>query len=550
MRTRAILLYWLLLLGPALALGLGAWRLLERESERLAGEARLAALDRAQAAADSMRAAVAAVQQDLLAALQQIPGDRLIPTLEDWQDRNPLVRNVFVWDPGRGLLHPPAQAPGNREEAQFLARYEGLFSGRIPWSGEAPGRPAEDEAPAKAPAASGVAGIAAPGTIPFEPRMPAVSAWDSGWFWQVQDQPHALGWVRRPPDGPVYGIELELMSLLSRLVAMFPAEAPAGWALALLDDTGRILHQAGGLESARAGTPATVLSLAPPLPAWQLAAYSLDPAGGSAAARRFRLLAGLLLVLALAALGSGGALLTWQARRHLLDARRKTTFVSNVSHELKTPLTTIRLYAEMLREGRLQDPGKTRRYLEVIVSESQRLTRLVNNVLDFSRLEQGRRSYRRETFDLAAFLRGFLADHQARLSAAGLVLRAELPNASLAVLAERDALNQILLNLMDNAAKYAASGRELEVSLIPVTRHAELRMADRGPGVPAAHRARIFDKFHRVDDSLTASHPGSGLGLSIARRLARDLGGELSYEPRPGGGSVFLLTLPLLETLP
>ena len=108
-------------------------------------------------------------------------------------------------------------------------------------------------------------------------------------------------------------------------------------------------------------------------------------------------------------------------------------------------------------------------------------------------------------------------------------------------------MEQVLLNLLDNAIKYASEGKELSVDLIPREDQLQVRVMDRGPGVPAKHRSRIFEKFHRVDSSLTSRHPGSGLGLSIARTITRDLNGDLLYEPREGGGSCFTVLIPFQE---
>ena len=112
---------------------------------------------------------------------------------------------------------------------------------------------------------------------------------------------------------------------------------------------------------------------------------------------------------------------------------------------------------------------------------------------------------------------------------------------------DRDALEQVMLNLVDNAIKYASEGKELTIALKVRKEYCELQFADRGPGVPSAHRDNIFKKFHRVDDSLTAGKPGSGLGLSISRRLLRDLDGDLLYRPRAGGGSCFIVLIPFRQ---
>jgi signal transduction histidine kinase len=229
----------------------------------------------------------------------------------------------------------------------------------------------------------------------------------------------------------------------------------------------------------------------------------------------------------------------------MIDAMQKTTFVSNVSHELKTPLTSIRMYAELLGEDRIKDPAKQKRYLDVIIAESQRLTRLVNNVLDFSRLEQGRKKYHLIDLELSDFFNQTIEAHRLRIQQAGLELKDEIDEDQAIAQIDRDAIEQVILNVLDNAIKYAADGGEVLITGNRTKNWYEMRIKDRGPGVPAIHQEKIFEKFHRVDDSLTAKQPGTGLGLSIARRILRDLSGDLRYEPREGGGSCFVIRIPL-----
>jgi signal transduction histidine kinase len=281
------------------------------------------------------------------------------------------------------------------------------------------------------------------------------------------------------------------------------------------------------------------------LPGWDVTAYlpasPLEPVNGTA----FLGVSVLLVGIFVAAILSGGGLLLRQARRSEEEAAQKTSFVANVSHEFKTPLTTIRLYSELLEQGRVRDAAQGSEYLRTIGRETQRLARLVNNALDFSRLEQGQKKFARERLDLVGELASLLATHEPRVTEAGLVLKRELPATPVPVTTDRDALGQIVLNLIDNACKYAAEGGEVTVALsVRPQSGAEVRVADRGPGVPAEHRDRIFDKFHRVDNALTAEKTGAGLGLSIARQLARGLGGDLRFAPRAGGGAEFILELP------
>ncbi len=567
MSRRALYWYWLLLFVPTVLVGAAAFRLVRHEGERLAGKARAATEDRARAIADNIRLAVSAVEDELGENLRQIPPDALAENLARQEKDNPLVRNVFAWDARKGLLWPSEQSGWTQEERRFAERYDALFSGRIPWvlaASETNGAVrraggAWAAAVTRTPPEGQQAQVGQPDFVRQVEKLrasgrqqalapdAAAPAWAGGWIpWFAENRLHLLGWVQRDSASPVYGLELELAALLSRLMAAFPSAPPDDATYALLDDAGGVVCQVGGLEITPGARPAAAVSLAPCLPHWSVAAFS-DPGGFLRTERGFVLLTGLLLAIVIVAILAGGSLLTWQARRHMTDALRKTSFVSNISHELKTPLTSIRMYAELLNEGRITDADKTKKYLNVIAAESQRLARLVNNVLDFSRLEQGRKNYRPEPIEAGEFLRRFVDAHRVRFGEVGLAARADVPAEPVWVNFDRDALDQVLLNLADNVAKYAAGGGELVIALERKADHARLAVMDRGPGIERRHRRRIFERFYRVDDSLTACQPGSGLGLSIARRLLRDLGGDLVFESRAGGGSCFVARMPCSE---
>ena len=564
MKKRSIILYWLLLLVPTLLITVAAFQMLRHEQKRINEQARSSALDRVRAIADTVKITVADVEDGLTEALRRIPPTRLISVLSTWETRNPLIRNVFVWRPKRGLQYPQKAAPLKSEERRFIGRYEALFSGRVPWRSGGVEKPdkgpdLDQTSPQKARSnlvrqvqklergRKRLTGLAKGETV-NEAGRPADSQKDSrglsGWIpWFEENRLYILGWVQQGPNGPVYGVELELMTLLSRLVTDFPSEAPQGMVYALVDGRGRVLHQAGNGTLDSGAAPDLTSPLAPYLPHWQLAVYFSDGGLAARSDKGFLLLAGLLLAIFFTAIVLGGSLLTWQAHRNMTDARQKTSFVSNVSHELKTPLTSIRMYAELLNEGRIKGKDKKKKYLETIVAESQRLTRLVNNVLDFSRLEQGRRKYHLEELELAGYLRELAESHRLRLKETGLALKIQIPEQDMIIHTDRDALEQVMLNLLDNVIKYAAGGGELVIALSEQADGNAISVMDRGPGVLPAHRVSIFEKFHRVDDSLTAQQPGSGLGLSIAKRLMRGLGGDLLYEPRDGGGSCFVVVI-------
>ncbi|MFT5241968.1 MAG: signal transduction histidine kinase, partial [Kiritimatiellia bacterium] len=367
---------------------------------------------------------------------------------------------------------------------------------------------------------------------------------ESGWIpWFTENRLDLLGWIQYRPQGDVYGAELEMMAVLSRLVELLQDRVHDGWVVVLRNGMGRAVHQAGEHKIEKGTLASASLALDPALPHWRLELFA-PPASGTFAGQSFMLLSGLILAIFVVAIVSGGGLLTWQALRISRDAQRKTSFVSNVSHELKTPLTSIRMYAELMSEGRVADADKQHHYLSVIAEESQRLTRLVNNVLDFGRLEQGRKKYCVVDVELGAFLEAFSDMNQLRFSEIGMTLELQKPDGAIHIRTDLDALEQSLLNLLDNTIKYAAEGKSVSLQLASERDVCRIDVLDRGPGVPRAHRKRIFEKFHRIDSSLASSQPGSGLGLSIARGLLRDLGGDLEYRARDGGGSCFSIVLP------
>ena len=406
--------------------------------------------------------------------------------------------------------------------------------------------------PASAPAASGAFGSTRSAAsddlfklsekkVAAEPPAPGDPITRAGWSpWRDREGLHLFGWLELP-DRTVIGIELRLDAIKARLGEVFPATPEPGEAYALRDTAGRSWHAVGPAELPLA---VEVPLADTALPGWTVIGQTLAAGYGSSDPGGVFKLGTALVALLILAILAAGALLLRQARLSEAEAALKTSFVANVSHELKTPLTTIRLYAELLAQGRVREPARQAEYLATISNETQRLARLVGNVLDFSRLEQGKKKYEPTALDLAAELERLAATHGPRLAEAGLALRSELP-AELMLQTDRDAVGQIVLNLLDNACKYAAEGGEVTLSLSRSTAGgAELHFADRGPGVPPDQRERIFSKFHRVDDRLTAEKSGAGLGLSIARQLARGLGGDLRCEARPGGGAVFILSLP------
>ncbi|MGH8045891.1 MAG: sensor histidine kinase, partial [Chthoniobacterales bacterium] len=284
------------------------------------------------------------------------------------------------------------------------------------------------------------------------------------------------------------------------------------------------------------------------LPHWETALYMLHPGQVAQSARLVTLTIVLLIAVALAAILAGGMFVAFDARRQLALAQKKTDFVSNVSHELKTPLTSIRMFAELLAQGRIHEAGKQAHYLRIIILESERLTRLINNVLDFARSGRKQKTYNKAEMDLLPVVDRVWEAQSLHLHEAGFLCDRVSKDAPYHVVADADAIGQVLVNLLSNAEKY--SGERREVSLLSQRENGSVLISvqDRGIGVPDGEEARIFEAFHRSNDSLATNIQGSGLGLTLARNIARDHGGEVEYHKREGGGSVFTLRLPIAAT--
>jgi LPXTG-motif cell wall-anchored protein len=231
-------------------------------------------------------------------------------------------------------------------------------------------------------------------------------------------------------------------------------------------------------------------------------------------------------------------------------AERRSDFVAAVSHELKTPLTAIRMYGEMLRDGIVPSDAKRQEYYRHITAESERLSRLINNVLEFARLEKGTRDVALTTGAVEPVVREAVELVRPHVEAEGFTLRLETDGALPPVRFERDALLQVLFNLIDNAVKYARDGAERWVLVRTAAADGGVRLAvrDSGPGVPARHLAHVFEPFYRGERELTRRHKGTGLGLALVRGLVERMGGHVGGRNVDGGGFEVTIDFPSPRT--
>jgi signal transduction histidine kinase len=258
-----------------------------------------------------------------------------------------------------------------------------------------------------------------------------------------------------------------------------------------------------------------------------------------------------LILGALSLLLVGGLVLTYRSvNKEVSLARLKSDFVSNVSHELRTPLALIRLYAETLELGRIKTEDKKEEYYRIIRKESERLTALINNILDFSRIEAGGKEYDFRETDVAELVRSTLDAYRFQIEQQGFALEENIETNIPAVRVDREAIARSLVNLVNNALKYSAGEKFLGVKLYRSNGVLKLEVIDRGIGIARSEQEKIFEKFYRTGDPLVHNSKGSGLGLSLVRHIARAHGGEVEVESTPGKGSKFTLLLPLVANHP
>jgi signal transduction histidine kinase len=226
-------------------------------------------------------------------------------------------------------------------------------------------------------------------------------------------------------------------------------------------------------------------------------------------------------------------------------AKLKSDFVSNVSHELRTPLALIRLYAETLELGRISSVDKHQQYYEIIRKESERLTSLINNILDFSRIEAGKKEYSFRETDVADLVRSTLESYRFEIEQNGFQFEQKIDNNLPPLSVDREAIARSLLNLVSNAVKYSAGRKYLGVHLYRRNESVNLEVVDHGIGIPPKEQLKIFEKFYRVGDPLVHNTKGSGLGLSLVRHIVQAHGGQVAVESAPGHGSKFIIILPV-----
>ena len=310
-----------------------------------------------------------------------------------------------------------------------------------------------------------------------------------------------------------------------------------GVRVALVDAEGKVIH---GQRSPDVSSESLRVASTTGLP-WTVVVANADVEADLQFAQRRRLMMAGLAALALLVI-AGTCLIGRAMSRELAIARLQSDFVSAVSHEFRTPLTSLTQFTEMLVENESLPAETRRRYYEAQACATGRLSRLVESLLDFSRMEAGARPYRLEPLDAAQLARAVVEEFRLEGAGKDFTIECDAPAGAM-VHADREALSQALWNLLDNAVKYSGPSRSVRVE-VEHGREVALRVRDRGPGIPASERKLVFRKFARGSAARVGNVRGTGIGLAMVRHIVEAHGGRVTVDSEPGSGSTFTIVLP------
>ena len=359
-------------------------------------------------------------------------------------------------------------------------------------------------------------------------------------------RPYLFSYSRRSSGGRAYYVvvEADLLHLVGNVFPQFfGVRSPRLYQV--VDESGELVFGVPFREP----SSATMIELpfAETVSQWRLRVAQRDAA--TQAARRGRTLIDFVLIgMALLVITSGLAILLYAMRRERRANELKSEFISNVSHELKTPLSIISMFGEMLASGRVKGPAQATEYAETIWRESVRLARLIDNVLDFAKIERGVDIYEFASGDVGEIVGHAVELSTHRLNAAGMTCTADVPPDLPPARVDHNALTLAVLNLIDNAIKYAAEGKRIEVSVVAAGPRLEIRVRDEGPGIEPDEHERIFERFYRARAVRLKPIRGSGIGLALVERIATAHHGGVRVESVPGRGATFILWLPAERT--
>ncbi len=353
-------------------------------------------------------------------------------------------------------------------------------------------------------------------------------------------------------DESIFGILLDREILAQGLLTAEPGKSrlKEGFSVAIVDDTGAVVEvegqaekvEPGGMEG---GQPAFTGVFTDSFPPWEIRVFQ---SGVGAVEKQFLLRRNvyiLTLAVVILALSFGGYLAIRSTAKELKLARLKSDFVATVSHEFRTPLTSIRYMAELLQRGRVPQAERRQKYYETITGESERLSRLVENLLDFSKIEAGMKEYRMEETDIAAVAADTASRFRQQAALQEFRLETEIAEGMPVIRADKDSLSRAIFNLLDNAVKYSGEKPRVVLRAWSGEDQIFLQVEDEGIGISVAEQKRIFEKFYRSNRALEGNIKGSGIGLPLVEHIVRAHGGKVLLESEPGKGTRVTIELPV-----
>jgi signal transduction histidine kinase len=328
------------------------------------------------------------------------------------------------------------------------------------------------------------------------------------------------------------------------------ADTATGWAAVVVDAAGSVVAgQVPGEPTATEGgrDPRQVFTagFSDGFPPWTI---DIRRSGSDDAERPFFLrkaISVLSLVAVIAALFFGGFLAIRSTAKELKLAKLKSDFTATVSHEFRTPLTSIRYMAELLQRGRVRDEARRQEYYETITNESERLGRLVENLLDFSKIEAGGKEYRMEETDIAVLAADLAAHFRQQAVFKEFTLETEIADGLPVIRADKEALSRAVFNLLDNAVKYSGGDRRVALRVWAASESLHFQVEDRGIGIAKSEQKKVFEKFHRAAGATESDVKGSGIGLTLVEHVVRAHGGMVHLESAPGKGTSVTIKIPL-----
>lgn len=501
MRVRLSILLVVLVVLPLALTGWLGWLFWQRGQSNWLAKRQAAALHRLEARQGELEALITGISTQMDATLKKAGSDAIL--LRATTESEPGLRGAFLRRADGELALPDPKTPElhSDEDRGFLARTALIWKRRH------------------------ALGVIQMGEL--EPPQQAPLGWH---VWYHEDGPHWLRW-RRLDDGSFAGFEIERMAFLAKLVGSLRLDEAQGCAR-LLSASGEVLFQSSG------GDVKEVLASLPcaePMQHWHwefMPAASFMPSPSV-----WPYILGFTGIAALVVVAGLGMFFAY--RRDVREAAQRVSFVNQVSHELKTPLTNIRLYVDLARASNADESASL---LNVVEEETSRLSRMIHNVLTFARQEKETLELHPVAGNLVEVVTRVVEHWRPLLEKAGLKMTLHSPK-EIRALFDADAVEQILGNLLSNIEKYAAGGREV---VVRVDDQARIEVRDDGPGIATTDAERVFEPFYRSRNDLTEGVSGTGLGLSIARALAEAQQGTLRLAPGERGAA-FILQLPVLK---